>query len=224
MSYPNTRGPFGWTTATDSSSSEDKRRNRFNRLALASEPSNSHAEALPCGRVEAFYMQPPSRSWPVSPPRCAAEMPRVNPNYEDHRDVSPLGSPIVTHMQYRQHQSSGHGVGKNDLPFRAGVTDATSRAISAPTTPRRTYTRPDELQFPESPASEVPGSHERHVVDLLNRGANVVRAAVAFEQPVLRRQNALRKPSVSVQSPRLRFAQEVNTKEARLGLVRTGQQ
>ncbi|KAL5454732.1 hypothetical protein PMIN07_007401 [Paraphaeosphaeria minitans] len=185
--------------ATPASAPGFDRRNRFDRSSVPNyEASATHTQALTHGRAEAVYMPPPSRNWSVSPPRCAAEMPRVNPDYEDHRDVSPLGSPIITRVQNRLDQSSGHD------------------------TPRITHTRPDELQLPDLPTSEMSTSHGRHIVSLL-RGANAVRAVVAFERPVLHRQNAVRRSSLSVQSPRLQYVRETNTKEARLGLVRTGQ-
>ncbi|KAF9729924.1 hypothetical protein PMIN01_11857 [Paraphaeosphaeria minitans] len=209
--------------ATPASAPGFDRRNRFDRSSVPNyKASATHTQALTRGRAEAVYMPPPSRNWSVSPPRCAAEMPRVNPDYEDHRDVFPLGSPIITRVQSRLDQSSGHDVGKKHTPFQATSTDETTRTTSSPQTPRITHTRPDELQLPDSPTSEMSTSHGHHIVSLL-RGANAVRAVVAFERPVLHRQNAVRRSSLSVQSPHLQYVRETNTKEARLGLVRTGQ-
>ncbi|KAF2438084.1 hypothetical protein P171DRAFT_449316 [Karstenula rhodostoma CBS 690.94] len=217
-------------TLMRASTSGGDRQNRFHRPVLTYEASAGNVHSLPRGRANDDTMPPLRRNWSVSPPRCAAEMPRPNVCYGAHRDVSPLGSPITSRVQQCQNYLSGHEVGRKHTPFRDDVTDETVRNSSSPKAPKRTYSRPDELHLPDPYASDVSRTdpltslHRRHLMNLLSRGTHTVRAAVAFERPMLRRQNAVRKNLESVVNQPLQHAQETSTIEVRLGLVKSGQQ
>jgi hypothetical protein len=171
----------------------------------------------------------PPRIGSVSPPRCAAEEPRRNIGHQEYRDVSPLDSLIRLRETDRREPPFGDEVGEKDDLGRDAITDETARDISFPKVPKRVNTRADELFLPKTHASEVHranislGPRRRGVIELIGHGTTLVRAAVAFEQPMLRRRNAVRKRPLRLDKqepqPRPHHAEEMETIEVRLGFT-----
>ena len=195
---------------------------------------------MPHGRVEIIPASYPPRSWSVSPPSCAAEQPRPNIGYCEYYDVSPLSSPDLTpHKTYTPEEKVGH----NHALLPDSITDDGTCGISPQSLPTSPSVRPTELHFPESWVSEVHrtntqpwvsdvhrtntscSSKRRNIAQLFDSGANAVRAVVALGRPKMQRRNAVRKRSMSPDSPQLPLerATETGTLELRLGLIGKGQ-